>query len=76
MFQKILDEGRAGDNVGALLRGVEKDDVQRGQVLCKPGTIKPHTKFKAEVTVTKKKVVVTPHSSPATPLSSTSAPPT
>ena len=51
MFQKILDEGRAGDNVGALLRGVEKDDVQRGQVLCKPGTIKPHTKFKAEVYV-------------------------
>ncbi|MBK9188751.1 MAG: elongation factor Tu [Phycisphaerales bacterium] len=51
MFQKTLDEGFAGDNVGALLRGVEKDDVERGQVLCKPGSIKPHTKFKGEVYV-------------------------
>jgi len=49
MFQKTLDQGQAGDNVGALLRGVEKDDVERGQVLCKPGSIKPHTKFKAQV---------------------------
>ncbi len=51
MFQKTLDEGVAGDNVGCLLRGVERDDVERGQVLCKPGSIKPHTKFSAEVYV-------------------------
>jgi elongation factor Tu len=49
MFRKLLDEGRAGDNVGVLLRGVGKDEVERGQVLAKPGSIKPHTKFKAEV---------------------------
>jgi len=48
MFRKLLDEGRAGDNVGALLRGIERDGVERGQVLCKPGTVKPHKKFKAE----------------------------
>ena len=51
MFRKLLDEGRAGDNAGLLLRGVDKDDVQRGQVLAKPGSITPHTKFKAEVYV-------------------------
>jgi len=51
MFQKTLDEGVAGDNVGCLLRGVERDDVERGQVLAKPGSIKPHTKFSAEVYV-------------------------
>ena len=51
MFQKTLDEGQAGDNVGALLRGVERTDVERGQVLSKPGTINPHTKFQAEVYV-------------------------
>jgi elongation factor Tu len=51
MFNKTLDQGIAGDNVGALLRGVEKSDIERGQVLCKPGTIKPHTKFKGEVYV-------------------------
>ena len=51
MFQKTLDEGLAGDNVGCLLRGVERDDVQRGQVLSKPGSINPHTKFQAEVYV-------------------------
>jgi elongation factor Tu len=51
MFQKTLDEGRAGDNVGTLLRGIEKDDVERGQVLAKPGTITPHHKFKAQVYV-------------------------
>jgi len=51
MFQKILDEGRAGDNVGCLLRGIEKTEIERGQVLCKPGTIKPHMKFEAEVYV-------------------------
>ena len=49
MFRKLLDEGRAGDNVGLLLRGVGKDEIQRGQVLAKPGSITPHTKFKAEV---------------------------
>jgi elongation factor Tu len=51
MFRKILDEGRAGDNIGCLLRGTKKDDVERGQVLAKPGSITPHTKFKAEVYV-------------------------
>jgi elongation factor Tu len=54
MFKKILDEGRAGDNVGCLLRGTKRDDIERGQVLCKPGSITPHTKFKAEVYVLKK----------------------
>ncbi len=49
MFRKTLDEGQAGDNVGILLRGVEKDDIERGQVLCKPGSITPHTDFEAEV---------------------------
>jgi elongation factor Tu len=49
MFNKILDEGQAGDNVGCLLRGVEKNEVQRGQVLAKPGTITPHHKFKAQI---------------------------
>jgi elongation factor Tu len=48
MFRKLLDAGEAGDNVGCLLRGIDKDDVERGQVLCKPGSVKPHTKFKAE----------------------------
>src|SRR3989441_10222882 len=51
MFRKLLDEGQAGDNVGCLLRGIDKDDVQRGQVLAKPGSIKPHKTFKAEVYV-------------------------
>jgi elongation factor Tu len=51
MFRKLLDEGVAGDNIGVLLRGTEKDDVERGQVLAKPGSITPHTKFKAEVYV-------------------------
>jgi len=54
MFRKLLDEGRAGDNIGVLLRGVGKDEVERGQVLAKPGSITPHTKFKAEVYVLKK----------------------
>jgi elongation factor Tu len=49
MFRKLLDEGQAGDNVGTLLRGIDKDEVERGQVLAKPGSIKPHKKFKAEV---------------------------
>jgi elongation factor Tu len=51
MFRKLLDEGRAGDNAGLLLRGIGKDEIERGQVLAKPGTITPHTKFKAEVYV-------------------------
>jgi len=54
MFRKLLDEGRAGDNVGVLLRGTKREDVQRGQVLAKPGTITPHTKFEAEVYVLSK----------------------
>ncbi|MDQ6745127.1 MAG: elongation factor Tu [Actinomycetota bacterium] len=54
MFKKILDQGQAGDNVGCLLRGTKRDDIERGQVLCKPGSITPHTKFKAEVYVLKK----------------------
>jgi len=49
MFRKLLDQGQAGDNVGVLLRGTKREDVERGQVLCKPGSIKPHTKFEAEV---------------------------
>jgi len=54
MFRKLLGEGRAGDNVGLLLRGVKKDDIERGQVIAKPGSIKPHRKFKAEVYVLSK----------------------
>ena len=54
MFRKILDEGQAGDNAGLLLRGIDKEDIQRGQVIAKPGSIKPHKKFKAEVYVLKK----------------------
>jgi len=54
MFQKTLSEGRAGDNCGVLLRGVEKNDISRGQVICKPGSIKPHTKFKGQVYVLNK----------------------
>lgn len=54
MFRKLLDRGEAGDNVGILVRGLKRDDVERGQVLCKPGSIKPHTKFEAEVYVLSK----------------------
>ena len=54
MFRKILDEGEAGDNVGLLLRGIEKKDIKRGMVIAKPGTITPHTKFKASIYVLKK----------------------
>ncbi len=54
MFRKLLDQGQAGDNIGALLRGVGRDDVERGQVLCKPGSIKPHSEFKATVYVLSK----------------------
>ena len=54
MFRKMLDEGQAGDNVGCLLRGTKREEIERGQVLCKPGSITPHTKFKAEVYCLKK----------------------
>jgi elongation factor Tu len=54
MFRKLLDQGQAGDNVGVLLRGTKRDDVERGQVLCKPGTITPHTKFECEVYILSK----------------------
>lgn len=54
MFRKLLDEAQAGDNIGVLLRGIQRDEIERGQVLCKPGTIHPHTNFKGEVYVLKK----------------------
>src|SRR6478735_4373715 len=54
MFRKLLDQGQAGDNVGCLLRGTKREEIERGQVLCKPGSITPHTKFKAEVYCLKK----------------------
>jgi len=54
MFRKILDYGEAGDNVGLLLRGINKDQINRGMVICKPGTVKPHNKFKGEVYILKK----------------------
>jgi elongation factor Tu len=54
MFRKLLDQGQAGDNIGALIRGIGREEVERGQVLCKPGSIKPHTEFKAEVYVLSK----------------------
>ena len=54
MFRKLLDSGEAGDNIGALLRGVERDDVERGQVLCKPGSITPHTEFECQAYILKK----------------------
>ena len=78
MFQKTLDQGMAGDNVGVLLRGVEKNDLERGQVICKPGSITPHTKFEAEVYVlsARTRAAGTPRSSRAIAPSSTSGPPT
>jgi elongation factor Tu len=54
MFHKMLDEGQAGDNAGLLIRGIERDEVERGQVLAKPGTIKPHTEFEATVYILSK----------------------
>jgi elongation factor Tu len=54
MFRKLLDQGQAGDNIGVLLRGTKREEVERGQVLCKPGSIKPHTRFEAEVYVLSK----------------------
>ena len=53
MFRKLLDSGETGDNIGALLRGVERDDVERGQVLCKPGSITPHTEFECRAYILK-----------------------
>jgi elongation factor Tu len=73
MFRKILDEGQAGDNVGLLLRGIDKDEIKRGMVISHPGKVTPHSKIKAEVYILKKKkVVVTPHSTINTVHSSTS----
>ncbi len=54
MFRKLLDSGEAGDNIGALLRGTKREDIERGQVLCKPGSITPHTKFTAEAYILSK----------------------
>ncbi len=77
MFRKLLDQGQAGDNAGLLLRGTKRDDVERGQVLCKPGSIKPHTEFEAEVYVlSKDEGGRHTRSSRATVRSSTSGPPT
>jgi len=74
MFRKLLDEGRAGDNVGLLLRGVDKEEIERGMVLAKPNSVTPHTKFEAEVYVlTKDEAGATRRSSRATGRSSTSA---
>jgi len=75
MFRKLLEEVRPGDNAGILLRGIKKEDVERGMVLAKPGSIKPHTNFRAEVYVLPRmKVVAIPRSSTTIVLSSTSAP--
>ena len=57
MFRKLLDEAQAGDNIGALLRGIQRTDIERGQVLAKPGTVNPHTNFVGQVYVLKKKKV-------------------
>ena len=54
MFRKLLDEGRAGDNVGLLVRGIKREDVERGMVICKPGSITPHTEFEAQVYILSK----------------------
>ena len=61
MFRKLLDEGMAGDNVGLLLRGIQKEDIERGMVLVKPNSIKPHTKFEGEVYVLKKEEIGRAH---------------
>ncbi len=74
MFRKLLDQGQAGDNIGALIRGVDREGVERGQVLCKPGSVKPHTRFLAEAYIlTKEGAAVTRRSSRTTARSSTSA---
>ena len=75
MFRKLLDQGQAGDNVGLLLRGVDREGIERGQVLCKPGSVKPHNRFEAEAYIlTKEEGAGTRRSSPTTGRSSTSAP--
>ena len=75
MFRKLLDEGRAGENVGALLRGTKREEIERGQVLAKPGSITPHTSLKQKFTYYQKmKVVVIHHSLQVTVHSSTSVP--
>ena len=77
MFRKLLDQGQAGDNIGVLLRGVKREEVERGQVLAAPKSITPHKKYKAEVYVlSKEEGAVIPRSSAATVRSSTSARPT
>jgi elongation factor Tu len=74
MFRKLLDSGEAGDNIGALLRGTKREDVERGQVLCKPGSIKPHKKFIAEAYISPRtRVAATRRSSRNTARNSTSA---
>jgi elongation factor Tu len=76
MFRKLLDEGQAGDNIGALLRGTKKEDVQRGQVLAKPGSITPHTNFEANcMCCRRRRVAVTSRSSRITGRSSISGRP-
>ena len=72
--RKLLDEGQAGDNVGILLRGTKREEVERGQVLAKPGSITPHAKFECEVYVLSKEVDAIPPSSTTTGRSFTSAP--
>ena len=64
MFRKILDRGEAGDNVGILLRGIEKTDIKRGMVICKVGSVTPHAKFKAEVYILEKRRRWTSHAIP------------
>ena len=76
MFRKSMDFCEAGDNVGLLLRGIKREDIERGQVLCKPGSVTPHTKFTGEIYVLTKEEGVTPRSSMVIVLSSTSVPPT
>ena len=76
MFRKILDRGEAGDNVGLLLRGIDKKDIKRGMVIAAPGTVTPHSKFKAEVYILKKEEAATRCSTTSTVRSSTSGPPT
>ena len=77
MFRKLLDQGEAGDNIGALLRGTKREEVERGQVLCKPGSVNPHTKFKAKPTSSpRKRAAVTLRSSRTIVRNSISAPPT
>ena len=77
MFHKMLDAGEAGDNAGLLLRGLKREDVTRGQVMCKPGAVKPVKKFSASIySLTKERAAATRPSSPGTARSSSFAPPT